>query len=67
MTDEEFDEILAWQMTGWLKRQAPQRKHRLVDNCRSCGMEWHGLPKGGCEGSFEMPDTPKPRRNSAAI
>lgn len=62
MTDEEFEEVMDWQMSEVLKRRSPQWRRPLVERCLHCNMEWHGLPKGGCETSFELPDTPNADR-----
>lgn len=54
--EQDIEDIVRWQMTGYLLRKTPTRQKNSIPRCHNCGMEWHGLPKGNCEGSYT--DTP---------
>jgi len=52
---DDVDEIVRWQMTGWVLRRAPVVNKPPAPLCGRCGGEWHGLPADGCPGSFDTP------------
>lgn len=59
LAEEEIEDIVRWQMTGVLMRKAPMVKHQEQPRCWRCQGDWHGLPRDGCKGSFDTPDTKK--------
>jgi hypothetical protein len=59
VAEEEIDEIVRWQLTGLLTKKAPVVKHQEQPRCWRCKSDWHGLPRDGCQGSFDTPTKDK--------